>query len=149
MRVVIGEIRVHRLETQLLEDSSRIRPVVDVAYPRDISHEFRIPNEPRRLVRELAGLPGIIRRLAGDQDAGALVQELLRRVLQILRERQDGLLLAVVLGLARLVPGSGAVGASVVLAIEGTAVVVAKLDDHVVSFLNDLCDVVEAALARE
>ena len=148
MRVVIGVIRAHSVVAELLEDSSHIRLMVDVIHSRGLSCYSCQVNEPGRLVHELARLPGIIWSLAGDQDAGSFVQEHLGCVFQIFREREDGLRLAVIDRLARLVTLSGTVGTAIIVA-ERAAVIVAEFDDHIVPFLNHRRDFVEAALARE
>lgn len=146
MGVVVRVVRIDCVRAQGLENGSGISPVVHIFNTCGLSRQLGVLNKAIRTIGKLAGLPGVVRGLAGDQDLSTLIQEELRGVLQILGEGEDGFGDAIVRGLTCLVAGTWAVCAAVVVG-KGTAVVMSELDDDVVAFLEGVCDRLEAAFS--
>lgn len=146
MGVVVRVVRVDCVRTQRLENGSCISPVVHIFNACCLSRQLGVFNKTTRAIDKLAGFPGVVRGLAGDQDLSTLIQEQLRGVLQIFGEGKNGFGDAIVRGLTCLVTGTWAVCAAVVFG-KGTAVVMSELDDDVVTFLEGVGDRLETALS--
>lgn len=133
-RMVNREVFIHHRRPQVVLQLRRVVAVRDKVHARrrpalDLRGQPRVVLEPVRRIDKAASLPGVVGRRAAEDDARALGQVELGRHLEVRRERVDGLVDAVVLGVAHLGARAGAVGPPVVVG-EGTAVVVAHFDDH-------------------
>ena len=146
MRVVVRVERVDGREPQPLEFVRDVLAVVDVLGANCFRGRLRIADEAVRRVRERAGLPWVVRGLRGEYDVRALRLKCLARLNLVEDESVHGL--ARGWADARLLAVTEAVGASVVGRAERAAVVVPKLDDDNIAWLDDVDDRLEAALVR-
>jgi hypothetical protein len=148
MRVVLREQRVRLRLTQRLEDIRRIRPMINIhgIAPQRLGHIPRITHKPAPItIHKAPAFPRVIRRLAAHDDFGALGDELLARLGEVVRERVDGNGLAVVCRFARLCTGTRTDGTAVIAATEATAVVVSEFHDDDIVGLYEVDNLVEAA----
>ncbi len=114
------------------------------AAPNILPRRRRIRHEPRRGPTKAPALPGIVGRLAADDDLCAFRDEAARGLFDVVVERVDGF--ARLAGLADLGAGAGAVAAPVVRCRIGrAAVVVAEFDDDNVAGLEKTLNLGEAA----
>lgn len=131
--MINGEILIYDRRPKIV---LQLRRVVTM---RDKVHALRGPAldlrgvpgvvlEPVGRVDEGARFPRVVGRGAAEDHLGAFGQVQVGRHLQVRGERVDGLVDAVVLGVADLGALARAVGPAVVVR-EGTAVVVAQFDD--------------------
>lgn len=137
MGVVVGVERSDSAQTQRLVNVSRIGSMVHVLGSNPLGCQLGVSNKAICGVRKHSTFPGVVGSLAGDQDVGPLLQERLRGQLQILGEGENCFGHAVINDFTGLIAISRAVGPPVVGG-KRAAVVVSKLDNNIIAFLEDV-----------
>lgn len=114
MRMIDRKIRIHGIRPQRLIYLIRVIKMIHVRRVRRFCGDFRVPDEPWRVIHESARFPRIIGRLRGDDDGCTDLFKRVGGVLDVRGEGEDGFVDAIVFRVAYFGACAGTVGAAVV-----------------------------------